>query len=136
KAVAEGLLREDLFYRLRVVPLHVPPLRERPEDLPLLANHFLRHFWNHHREKGSPLPRISEAAMRALRSHSWPGNVRELQNVFEHAVVILEPGSVVQPSDIPFIGDTVANEVADAPDVQESGNSNEFTGTPISLDEA
>src|SRR6266849_599972 len=73
KAVAEGLLREDLFYRLRVVPLHVPPLRERPEDLPLLANHFLRHFWNQHREKGTPVPHLSDAAIRALRLHSWPG---------------------------------------------------------------
>jgi DNA-binding NtrC family response regulator len=132
KAMADGLLREDLYYRLRVVPIHVPPLRDRPEDLPLLANHFLRHYWNRHREKGTPIPHLSEAAMRALRTYPWPGNVRELQNVFEHAVVILEPGSVVQPSDIPFIGDAVG---APAPEPAET-SSREFSGTPIDLEEA
>ena len=104
KAVADGLLREDLYYRLRVVPIQVPALRERIEDIPLLASHFLRHFWLRHREKGSPLPQLSDAAVRALRAYPWPGNVRELQNVFEHAVVLLEPGSVIQAGDIPFVG--------------------------------
>ncbi len=110
KAVADGLLREDLYYRLRVVPIHVPALRERPEDIPLLAKHFLRYFWHRHRDKGSAAPQLSKAAVRALQAHPWRGNVRELQNVFEHAVVLLEPGSVIQPRDIPFLesGPTVA----------------------------
>jgi len=103
EALETKSLREDLYYRLRVVPIRVPPLRERPDDIPLLANHFLTHFWHRHRDSGSPLPRLSDAALRALRSHPWRGNVRELQNVFEHAVVLLEPGSVIRPEDLPFI---------------------------------
>jgi DNA-binding NtrC family response regulator len=108
EAVRTGQLREDLYYRLRVVPIHVPPLRERPEDIPLLANHFLAYYWNRHRENGDPLPRLSEASIRALRSHAWRGNVRELQNVIEHAVVLAEPGAEVGPDNIPFIGDQQA----------------------------
>src|SRR5437867_2887182 len=104
-AVRAGSLREDLYYRLRVVPIHVPALRERPDDIPLLANHFLAHYWQRHRGNDAPLPKLSKAAVWALCAHSWPGNVRELQNVVEHAVVLLEPGADVQPEDIPFISD-------------------------------
>ena len=102
EAVRDGVLREDLYYRLRVVPIHMPPLRERPEDITLLANHFLQLYWRRHRGAGATLPRLSEAAVRALSSHSWPGNVRELQNAIEHAVVLLEPGQEIQPGDIPM----------------------------------
>jgi DNA-binding NtrC family response regulator len=105
EAVKAGELREDLYYRLRVVPIHVPPLRERPEDIPTLANHFLTHYWTRHREPTAPLPRLSHAAIRALISRPWRGNVRELQNVIEHMVVLLEPGGEIQPRDIPVIGD-------------------------------
>jgi transcriptional regulator with PAS, ATPase and Fis domain len=105
KAVAGGMLREDLYYRLRVVPIHVPPLRERSDDIPLLAEHFLTHYWNRHRSGETPLPHFSKAAIWALRAHSWPGNVRELQNVVEHAVVLLEAGAEVRPEDIPFLTD-------------------------------
>jgi DNA-binding NtrC family response regulator len=105
EAVASGALREDLYYRLRVVPIHMPPLRSRPEDIPLLANHFLSYYWKRHRDASQPLPTWTPAAIRALATHSWPGNVRELQNVVEHAVVLLEPGADVQPEDIPFIGE-------------------------------
>jgi len=104
-ALRDGALREDLYYRLRVVPIHVPALRERPDDVPLLANHFLAHYWRRHRNGSAPLPQLSKAAVGALRAHSWPGNVRELQNVIEHAVVLLEPGADVRPEDIPFICD-------------------------------
>src|SRR5205807_1399853 len=104
-AVRRGALRQDLYYRLRVVPIHVPALRERPEDIPLLANHFLAYYWNRHRAGEEPVPQLSKAAIWALRAHSWPGNVRELQNVIEHAVVLLEPGADVRPEDIPFISD-------------------------------
>ncbi|HYK81873.1 MAG TPA: sigma-54 dependent transcriptional regulator [Gemmatimonadales bacterium] len=103
EAVASGALREDLYYRLRVVPIPVPPLRERVDDIPLLAEHFLAYYWSRHRD--GPQPRLSKAAIWALRAHSWPGNVRELQNVIEHAVVLLEPGADVQPEHIPFISD-------------------------------
>ncbi|HEY3279479.1 MAG TPA: sigma-54 dependent transcriptional regulator [Gemmatimonadales bacterium] len=102
-SVVAGALREDLYYRLRVVPIHVPPLRERPEDIPLLANDFLGHFWRKHREASLPMPRLSKGALWALGAQAWPGNVRELQNVLEHAVVLLEPGSEVQAEDLPFL---------------------------------
>ena len=102
-AVAEGLLREDLYYRLRVVPIAVPPLRERQEDIELLANSFLGHYWRKHRGADLALPKLGKTALRALRAHTWPGNVRELQNVVEHAVVMLEPGAEVRSEDLPFV---------------------------------
>jgi len=105
EAVKAGMLREDLYYRLRVVPIHIPPLRERTEDIPLLANHFLAYYWRRHRDASAPLPRLSEAAVRALRVRPWRGNVRELQNVIEHTVVLIEPGGEIQPKDIPVIGE-------------------------------
>ena len=105
EAVKAGTLRDDLYYRLRVVPIHVPPLRERPEDIPALANHFLSHYWRRHRDASAPLPRLSHAAIRALVARPWRGNVRELQNVIEHMVVLIEPGGEIQPRDIPVIGD-------------------------------
>jgi len=104
-AVKSQTLREDLYYRLRVVPIQVPSLRERPDDIQLLAEHFLTHYWRRHREGSTPRPKLTKAALWALRAHTWPGNVRELQNVIEHAVVLLEPGADVQPEDIPFICD-------------------------------
>ena len=103
EAVESGALRRDLYFRLRVVPIHVPPLRERPDDIPILARHFLLQYWQRHRGRDLPLPRLSPAAVRALQAHPWPGNVRELQNVLEHAVVLLEPGAEVRPEDIPFL---------------------------------
>ncbi|MGH7568147.1 MAG: sigma-54-dependent transcriptional regulator [Gemmatimonadales bacterium] len=114
EAVRSGRLREDLYYRLRVVPILVPPLRGRPEDIALLANHFLTHYWRRHRDPSVPVPKLSDAAVRTLRTHGWPGNVRELQNVIEHAVVLLEPGATVQPEDIPFISDQRAAAVPPA----------------------
>jgi DNA-binding NtrC family response regulator len=102
-ALRSGQLREDLYYRLRVVPIHVPPLRDRPDDIPLLANHFLAHYWQRHRESDASRPKLSEAAVRELRSRPWKGNVRELQNVVEHMVVLLRPGAEVQPEHIPVI---------------------------------
>jgi DNA-binding NtrC family response regulator len=102
-ATEEGVLRRDLYYRLSVVPIRVPPLRERQEDIPLLAEHFLALYWSRHREYGSPAPSFSREALRALQAQPWRGNVRELQNVIEHAVVLLEPGSEVRADDLPFI---------------------------------
>src|SRR6266702_2105821 len=104
-AVKAGQLREDLYYRLRVVPLHVAPLRERPEDIPLLAEYFLSTYWVRHRGEGTRLPKLSNAALHTLCTYPWPGNVRELQNVIEHAVVLLEPGAEIGVEDIPFITD-------------------------------
>jgi DNA-binding NtrC family response regulator len=101
-AVQAGALREDLYYRLRVVPIHVPPLRERPEDIPLLAEYFLSTYWVRHRQKGEAFPKLSEGALRSLCTHPWRGNVRELQNVIEHVAVLAEPSSTVRPEDLPL----------------------------------
>ncbi len=118
EAVRAGQLREDLYYRLRVVPIRAPALRERRDDIPLLANHFLAHYWTRHRDPTLPVPRLSEATVQALRAHPWPGNVRELQNVMEHAVVLLDPGGLVQPEEIPFLnpGGTPVPSVAELMD--------------------
>lgn len=103
-AVRDGVLREDLYYRLRVVPIAIPPLRDRPEDIEPLAQHFLRRYWRQHRDGESRVPSLAPSALEALKSHSWPGNVRELQNSIEHAVVLLNPGQAVHAQDIPLHG--------------------------------
>jgi DNA-binding NtrC family response regulator len=109
EATESGLLRRDLYYRLSVVPIRVPPLRERLEDIPILAEHFLSFYWARHREYGSAKPTLTPEAIAALQGQPWRGNVRELQNVIEHAVVLLEPGSEIQPGDLPFIEGTVVS---------------------------
>ncbi len=99
-AVAQGRFREDLYYRLRVIEIHLPPLRERSEDISLLAEHFLNKF---KRENGKHLRHISAAAMRTLSSYSWPGNIRELENAIEHAVVMADPeATVLEPEFLPL----------------------------------
>jgi len=112
-AVTAGDMREDLYYRLRVVPINVPALRERPEDVPLLADYFLSTYWVRHRSKGAPFPRLTDAALRALCSCAWRGNVRELQNVIEHVAVVVEPGADIRPEDLHLTGDPTP-EVAGA----------------------
>jgi DNA-binding NtrC family response regulator len=107
EAVNQGILREDLFYRLRVVPIKLPPLRQRLEDIPLLANHFLAHYWERHRQAGTTTPKLTENAIDFLRSRPWRGNVRELQNVIEHVAVLAEPGQDIQPDDIPVYDEGV-----------------------------
>jgi formate hydrogenlyase transcriptional activator len=89
--VGEGTFRQDLFYRLNVFPILVPPLRERPEDIPALVQHFTQKFG---RRLGRPITTIPTSAMRALQRWGWPGNIRELENVIERAV-ILSQGSVL-----------------------------------------
>ena len=84
-AVREGKFREDLFYRLDVIRFDLPPLRSRREDIPALANHFLKHFSD---ENGFPVRTLSPEALRALVDYEWPGNVRELENVMERGVVL------------------------------------------------
>ncbi len=103
-AVEEGDLRSDLYYRLRVVPIRVPPLRERREDIEVLSNHFLQTYWK--RDNGhEPMPTFTRGATQALQSYGWPGNVRELQNIVEHTVVLTAPGAAIEAEDIPFVGD-------------------------------
>ena len=89
--IASGRFREDLFYRLNVVPVRIPPLRERREDIPDLANHFLARFAA---ERRLPMPTMSDEAMAALQAHDWPGNVRQLRNIIERTL-ILTPGDRV-----------------------------------------
>jgi DNA-binding NtrC family response regulator len=101
EAVESARLRRDLYYRLRVVPIHVPPLRARMSDVPILANHFLLQYWKRHRDQGESPPQFSEEALRELQRRSWPGNVRELQNVMEHLVVLLEGDREIVPDDLP-----------------------------------
>ena len=103
RAIDDGSLRKDLHYRLRVVPIHIPPLRDRPEDIPVLAARFLDTFWAQHREPGSPAPTFTPEALETLRRAPWRGNVRELRNVVEHLVVLAMPGSAIRPNDIVFI---------------------------------
>ncbi len=83
--VAEGTFREDLYYRINVFPIHVPPLRERRDDIPALAFHFLKMFSD---ELGKPVTEFSEGAMSLLMHHDWPGNVRELENTVHRAVIL------------------------------------------------
>ena len=97
KAVAEGSFRADLYYRLNVFGIVVPPLRERVEDIPLLSRHFLRRC---NETLGKRLPDLAPDTLTALVEHEWPGNVRELENAIEHAVLV-EPGTVVMPSSLP-----------------------------------
>jgi two-component system response regulator PilR (NtrC family) len=85
KEIAEGRFREDLYYRLSVIPLHLPPLRERREDIPLLARHFLEKF---RKVMEKPIESITPEAMSRLESYDWPGNVRELENTLERAVAL------------------------------------------------
>ena len=114
EAVNKGVLREDLFYRLRVVPIKLPPLRQRPEDIALLANHFLSYYWARHRLPGDAQPKLTEGSIDFLRSRPWRGNVRELQNVVEHVAVLSEPGAPIQPDDIPVYDDAPAVSVKSA----------------------
>jgi DNA-binding NtrC family response regulator len=103
KAVADGRLREDLYYRLGVVPIHIPALRERPEDIPILASHFLEAYWTRHRGGGRDTPTLTPEAMEDLRARPWKGNVRELQNVIEHAIVLVEDRGEIDAADLPVL---------------------------------
>ena len=95
--IAQGNFREDLFYRLNVVPFHIPPLRERIEDIPVLAREFLSEFLNSYGRK--PTKRLRSSALAALAAHAWPGNVRELRNQMER-IAILHSGDEVDAEDL------------------------------------
>ncbi len=98
QAVARGAFREDLYYRLNVVPIGVPPLRERREDIPLLVGHFVRRY---SRQFNKRVDGLAPEALAVLREYSWPGNVRELQNVVERLVALAE-GSVIGLDELPL----------------------------------
>ena len=96
--IKKGNFREDLFYRLNVVPIKIPPLRERQGDIPLLVNHFIERYA---KKFGKAVKGISDMAMNLLISYAWPGNVRELENIIERAV-ILEDTEVIREENLPF----------------------------------
>ena len=91
-AVRKGTFREDLFYRLNVVPIHLPPLRERRDDIPLLMNHFVHHY---RRKHGCDVKGFTQAAVRHLVNYDFPGNIRELQNLVERAVILADIGGLI-----------------------------------------
>ena len=97
KEVAEGRFREDLYYRLKVVTLRIPPLRERRADVPLLVEHYLKQFCAEH---GKEPKTVTNEAMDALAGYDWPGNVRQLKNAVE-TLVVFHRGRVVTPDDLP-----------------------------------
>ncbi len=97
--VKKGLFREDLFYRLNVITIFMPPLRERGDDILLLARHFIAKFSTEH---GITSPRLSDEAIQSLCNYDWPGNVRELENVMQR-LVIMTDGDVIDVSDLPYL---------------------------------
>ena len=101
-AIRAKQLREDLYYRLNVVQVVIPPLRERVEDIPLLANHFLKLFWTRHRSAKEAVPFFSEDTLDFLSSRPWRGNVRELQNFIEHVTILAQPGGKIQIHHLPL----------------------------------
>jgi len=99
RKVEHGTFREDLYYRLNVVPLNLPPLRQRPEDIPLLALHFMDKIC---RMEGVPLKTLTDDAIQRLCAHSWPGNVRQLENAVEMAVALSGDRQTLSASDFPL----------------------------------
>jgi two-component system, NtrC family, response regulator AtoC len=98
RMVSEGGFREDLFYRLNVIPVQLPPLRERKEDIPLLLQHFLQKFCS---EVNRTVMTVSQSATRALMSYSWPGNIRQLENAMERAVALSGGRNQIEVADLP-----------------------------------
>jgi two-component system nitrogen regulation response regulator NtrX len=122
--IAAGRFREDLFYRLNVVPVRLPPLRERREDIPELVNHFLARFAT---ERRMAAPAISDEAIAALQAHDWPGNVRQLRNIIERTI-ILAPGDRVSCIEI----DLLPSEVLDSQGAMGgSSNAIAIMGSPL-----
>lgn len=109
--ITQGRFREDLYYRLAVIPVHLPPLRQRKEDIPLLAYHFLQKYA---RRSGRDIKRIGTEALRVLREQPWPGNVRQLENAIEHAVVMAR-GDCIMPADLPPLNQNERTVYDDAP---------------------
>ena len=108
-ALEDGTFREDLYYRLNVVPIDIPPLREHKEDIPELVNLFLSRFAQ---ESGKKITGVSSEALKILMDHYWPGNVRELQNIMERASA-LAAGPLLEASDIQI--DSRAEKTSDSP---------------------
>jgi len=117
--IRQGYFREDLYYRIKVFPIYLPPVRERKEDLPLLINHFIK---TQNRKTGKKIQGISQAALRILMDYPWPGNVREIENAIEHAFVLCNRDRI-DPFDLPV--EIRQNEYsASSPTISEKLRSN------------
>jgi len=122
KMVADGTFREDLFYRLNVIALQLPPLRDRKDDIPLLVQHFIRKFAT--REEGNgqvPDVMLSQDALRRLMAYAWPGNVRQLENAVERALILRGTRVQVEMADLPPEIQAVPVETAPSLDLPETG---------------
>jgi DNA-binding NtrC family response regulator len=121
KLVAEGKFRQDLYYRINVMRIEAPSLQDRPEDIPAIANHFLRHYAQVFQK---PMEAIEDDAMEMLQSYSWPGNVRELENVMQRAI-ILATGSTIRALDLSLnvqeVDSAGFEDVVNIGDYQDSG---------------
>jgi two-component system response regulator PilR (NtrC family) len=122
--VARGAFRQDLFYRLNVIEVRLPPLRQRREDVALLVDHFVRRFAT---EQEKPMRGVEPAAMKRLEEYDFPGNVRELENIIERAVA-LSPGPTIAADDLPAMRSSAARASADA------GSMAEFPDDGVDLD--
>jgi DNA-binding NtrC family response regulator len=127
KLVAEGKFRQDLFYRINVMRIEAPPLREHPEDIPRIALHFLEHYGQAFQK---PMTGVAPDALALLQSYSWPGNVRELENVMQRAI-ILATGAIVRAEDFNLraaddeagdIGDPISGDIVSIEDYQPAGS--------------
>ncbi len=110
-AVENGKFRQDLYYRLNVVPIHLPPLRERPDDIPPLVNHFLRIFNERLNRK---IQTVSEDALEALRAYPWPGNIRELENIMERTI-LLSTGNGLETENFTFLDNRKEGDTSPIP---------------------
>ena len=117
KLIEEKRFREDLFYRLNVLPIEVPPLRERRDDVPLLVHHFLDVA---NQDKGTRVDGLSDAAMERLVAHDWPGNIRELENLVERLAILQREGEI-DVGDLPFEPTDAGGGVGGLPQVGEAG---------------
>ncbi|HVL70090.1 MAG TPA: sigma-54 dependent transcriptional regulator [Vicinamibacterales bacterium] len=131
KMVDEGRFRQDLYYRINVINVHLPPLRERADDIPLLAEHFAATFA---RQMNKPIGGISREAMALLRRYQWPGNIRELENAIERAVA-LERASVIMPESLSVVSGRLPAEPPVAPAAAAGAEPADLLGTGFDLEQ-
>jgi len=134
RAIAEGKFREDLFYRLNVLTLHLPPLRQRTEDIPLLARYFLNDYA---RQNGKTITDFRPEAVEAMQAHSWPGNVRELRNIVERAVIVAR-SQWIEVSDLHGLnrGGAAAAGRSDSPPANGAAGGNVVVSVGTTVEEA
>jgi two-component system, NtrC family, nitrogen regulation response regulator NtrX len=122
--IAAGRFREDLYYRLNVVPVHLPPLTDRREDIPALVDHFVARYAS---ERRVPTPEVATDAMAALQAYDWPGNVRQLRNIVERTI-IMAPGDRIGRVDIDMLPPEV---LSDQPQMAASAATTAMMGAPL-----